>query len=111
MVSTLNQHIEITPGVRGGKPRITGRRVTVADISIMHLKMGQTLHQIAQEYKLSLAELHAAMSYYYDHQAQIDRSIVDAEIYAEELRKYHPSPLQAKLAALQQNGESDSVSP
>ncbi|MCJ7619243.1 MAG: DUF433 domain-containing protein, partial [Anaerolineae bacterium] len=42
-VSALTQHIEITPGVRGGRPRIAGRRITVSDIAIMHLKMGRSV--------------------------------------------------------------------
>jgi uncharacterized protein (DUF433 family) len=111
MVSTLNQHIEITLGVRGGKPRISGRRITVADIAIMHLKMSQPLEQIAQEYDLSLAALHAALSYYYDNQIEIEQSIAEAETFAEDFRKNHSSPLQQKLAALKQNDGSDSLSP
>lgn len=111
MVSILNQHIEITPGIRGGKPRISGHRITVADIVMMYLRMNQPLEQIAQEYNLSLASLHAAMSYYYDHQSDIDQSIADSEAFAEEFRKNHRSPLQEKLSALKQNGESDPISP
>jgi len=30
----LNRYIEITPNIRSGKPCITGRRITVADIAI-----------------------------------------------------------------------------
>jgi uncharacterized protein (DUF433 family) len=111
MVSTLTQHIEISPEVRGGKPRISGRRITVADIAIMHLRMSQPLNLIAQEYDLSLASLHAAMSYYYDNQAEIEQSITEADNFAEEFRKTHPSPLQQKLAALKQNDGSDPLSP
>jgi uncharacterized protein (DUF433 family) len=111
MVNTLNQYIEITLGTRGGKPRITGRRITVADIAIMHLKMGQPLTQIAQDYDLSLAALHAALSYYYDHQAEIEQSITAAETFAEEFQKANPSPLQQKLAILKQNDRPDSLPP
>jgi uncharacterized protein (DUF433 family) len=111
MVSTLNQYIEITPGIRGGKPRIAGRRITVADVTIMHLKMGQPLTQIAQDYNLSLAELHAALSYYYDHQAEIEQSITAAETFAEEFRQTNSSPLQQKLITQQQNDRSDSLPP
>jgi uncharacterized protein (DUF433 family) len=109
MVSTLNQHIEIDPGIRGGKPRISGRRITVADIAIMHLKMGQSLSQISQEYELSLAALHAALSYYYDHQAEIEQSIEDANAFAEASREKSVSPLQQKLTALQKHDGSNSL--
>lgn len=83
----------------------------MADIAIMHLKMSQPLEQIAQEYNLSLASLHAALSYYYDHQTEIEQSITEAETFVEELSKNTPSPLQQKLAALKQNDGSDSLSP
>ena len=55
MEITSNQYIKITPGIRSGKPRIAGRRITVADIAIMYLKMGQLLEEIAGKYQLSLA--------------------------------------------------------
>ncbi|MGB8700972.1 MAG: DUF433 domain-containing protein [Thermosynechococcaceae cyanobacterium] len=111
MVSTVKQHIEITPGVRGGKPRISGRRITVADIAVMHLKMGQSLDQISQEYDVSLAALYAALSYYYDHPTEIEQSIAEAKAFAEEFRKNNTSPLQQKLAVLKPNNGSDSLSP
>ena len=37
---TLDQHIEATPGVAGGKPRIVGHRITVQNIAIWHERMG-----------------------------------------------------------------------
>jgi uncharacterized protein (DUF433 family) len=103
MVATVNQYIETTPGVRGGKPRITGRRITVADIAIDYLRRGQALATIAQEYDLSLASVHGAMAYYYDHQADIDRSIAASAEFAENLRQESRSPLQEKLAQLKQH--------
>ncbi|MHC5729157.1 MAG: DUF433 domain-containing protein [Nostoc sp.] len=51
MEIVLNQHIEITPGVRSGKPRIAGTRITVADVAIMYLRMGQSLEEIAGKYQ------------------------------------------------------------
>jgi len=35
----LDEHIEITPGVAGGKPRIAGRRITVQNVAIWHERM------------------------------------------------------------------------
>lgn len=35
---------------------------------------------------LTLAQVHAAISYYYDHQADIDRSIREDRAFAEQLR-------------------------
>ncbi|NJL39351.1 MAG: DUF433 domain-containing protein [Leptolyngbyaceae cyanobacterium RM2_2_4] len=100
MEITLNRHIEITPGVRSGKPRIAGRRITVADVALMYLKMGQSLEEIAGKYELSLASVHAAMAFYYDHRAEIDQRTAEAEAYAEAERLKHPSLLQEKLNAM-----------
>ena len=100
MEVTLNQHIEITPGVRSGKPRIAGTRITVADIATMYLRMGQSLEEIAGKYQLSLAAVHAAMAFYYDHREEIDQRTADAQAFAEAERLKHPSLLQEKLDAM-----------
>ena len=34
MQNVLSQHIEATPGVCGGKPRIAGHRITVQNVAI-----------------------------------------------------------------------------
>ncbi len=99
-MKVLEEHIEITPDVRGGKPRIQGTRITVADVVIMHLRMGQSLEEIAGKYQFPLAAAYAAMVYYYDHRAEIDESIQEDEAFAEAFRRENPSLLQAKLKAL-----------
>lgn len=100
-MKVLEEHIEITPDVRSGKPRIAGTRITVADVVIMHLRMGQSLEEIAGEYQFDLAAAHAAMVYYYDHRAEIERRIAEDEAFAEAFRRKNPSLLQAKLKSLQ----------
>lgn len=100
MKNVLTQHIEITPGVRGGKPRLVGTRITVSDIVIMHLKLGQSVDEIATDYNLSLASIYAALAYYYDHQAEIERQIAEDDAFAEAFRQHNSSKLQAKLKQL-----------
>lgn len=95
----LDEHIEITPGVAGGKPRIAGRRITVQNISIWHERMGRSADEIATEYDLTLADVCAALTYYFDHREEIDNSIRDGEVFAEALRERTPSKLSRKLAA------------
>lgn len=101
MQITLDQHIEIDAGIRGGKPCIVGTRITVGDVVLMHLRLGQSLEQIAGHYDVSLAALHAAMTYYYDHQAEIDRTMQEEDSAFRTLREATPSLLQAKLRALE----------
>jgi uncharacterized lipoprotein YehR (DUF1307 family) len=62
--------------------------------------MGESLEEIAREYNLSLASIHAAMSYYYDNQQEIKRQTAESEAFVEGLRrKNYPSPLEKKLQA------------
>jgi uncharacterized protein (DUF433 family) len=93
----MSGHIEITPGVTGGKPRIAGRRITVQNIMIWHERMGLSADEIATEYDLSLGDVYAALAYYFDHREEIDRTIRDDEEFVAELRKKTPSVLKDKL--------------
>ena len=98
----MDEHIEITPCVAGGKPRIAGRRITVQNVVIWHERMGKSADEIAAEYDLELADVYAALTYYFDHRVETDKSIRDGEAFAEELRGRTPSKLDQKLAARQQ---------
>jgi uncharacterized protein (DUF433 family) len=100
MATTLDAHIEQTPGVRGGRPRIAGRRITVDDVAIMHRRLGQSVEEIVAKYDLSFADVHAALAYYYDHQAEIDQRIADDDAFVEAFKRDNPSKLQEKLRAL-----------
>lgn len=94
---TLDQHIEVTPGVAGGKPRIAGHRITVQDIAIWHERLGRAVDEIAAEYNLTLADVHAALAYYFDHREEIDRSIAESAAFAAALRGRTPSKVGARL--------------
>lgn len=94
---TIEQHIVATPQMRGGKPRIEGTRITVADIAIWHFRMGYSLDEIAIKWSLSLASVYAAISYYYDHQNEIDEQIQNADSDFEALKAATPSLIQNKL--------------
>ncbi|MGB3262535.1 MAG: DUF433 domain-containing protein [Microcoleus sp.] len=99
--SLITEHIEITPGVLGGKPCIAGHRIAVAHIAEMYLKMGISIEEIAGKYDLPLASVHAAMTYYYDRREEIDRHTAESRAIVEELKRNSPpSPLQEKLRAI-----------
>lgn len=56
---------------------------------------------LAYEYPISLAQIHAALSYYYDHQDELDAEIAGQMQEYEELRaQAENSPLRQKLRAL-----------
>ena len=98
--STLDQHIDSTPGILGGKPRIAGRRIAVQHIVIWHERMGLSADEIATNYDLTLADVYAALAYYFDHQAQIDRDIDAEAAFTEALREHTSSKLAQKLQVL-----------
>lgn len=97
MENVLTQHIETTPGVAGGKPRIAGHRITVQNIVVWHERMGMSADEIATDYGLTLADVYAALAYYYDHREEIDASIRADEAFVAELRKRTPSKLKEKI--------------
>ena len=96
-MATRPQHIEATPGIVGGKPRIAGHRITVQNIVIWHERMGKTADEIATEYDLTLADVYAALAYYFDHRPEIDREMEESEAFVEALRQNIPSKLALKL--------------
>lgn len=109
MELVLEKHIEANEGVRGGKPVLTGTRISVSDVVIWHLRMGQSLEEIAALRDLSLAGLYAAIAYYYDHRAEIDEEIEKTSVFYETMKKTAPSPLREKLAKLEDE-RSDLIS-
>lgn len=100
MEVVMDRHIELTPGVRGGRPRIAGTRLAVADIVMLHLRMGKSLEEIAGIYQVGLSDVHAALAYYYDHRSAIDADMLADEAYAEKSQRNHQSLLHARLNAL-----------
>ncbi len=105
----MENHVVITPGICDGKPRIAGHRITVQNVALWHQRGGLSPDEIATRYHLSLAEVYAAMAYYFDHREEIDAQVVADQKFAEELRSQSVSPLQSKMA--QQNGAHDPLPP
>ena len=96
--STVSEHIEITPGVCGGKPRIAGHRIRVQDIVVWYEMMGMSADEIIYHYpSISLADVYAALSYYYDHLEEIRQDIRESETFAAHLAAKTPSILQRKI--------------
>ena len=90
---TLDQHIEVASGISGGKPRIAGHRITVQNVVIWHERMGRSADEIATEYDLKLADVYAALAYYFDHRLEIDQDMEESEAFVAALRQQTPSKL------------------
>ena len=96
-MKTLNERITSRPGVLGGKPCISGRRIAVEHIVIWHEHLGDSADKIASDYDLELADVYAALAYYFAHREEIDRSIREGEDLVRRLREETPSLLEEKL--------------
>ncbi len=107
ILKTYDRHIVVSPGVRGGKPRVIGRRITVHDIAVLHLQQHIPAAEIAQEFDLSLAQIYAALTYYFDHRVEIDEREASENAKVESLKSLKPSKLQEKLKT---RGRTDSLS-
>ena len=96
----LERHIEVTEGLRGGKPHISGSRIIVSDIVIWHLRLGQSLEEVAARHDLPLAATYAAIAYYYDHKDEIDEEIEASRTYYEKKRLAAQSLVEQKIQAM-----------
>ena len=94
MKPAIENHIEKTPGVCGGKPRIAGHRIRVQDIVMDHEAGGLSPDDIVDAYpNLTLSQVHAALAYYYSHRDEIQSDIEEDRSYAEEFQRDHPEQI------------------
>lgn len=107
-VMTDYKYIETNPQAVGGKPHIAGRRITVQQIAIWHDQMGYSVDEIATQYDLTLAEIYAALAYYYDHKAELDAALAESEMFVAMLRQQTPSLLLQKLYGYSGNAAATS---
>jgi uncharacterized protein (DUF433 family) len=98
MTAIISEHIQITPDVCGGKPRIAGHRIRVQDIVIWYEHLNMSPDEIVYHHpSITLADVHAALAYYYDHLEEIRQQIRDSETFATQMAAETPSILQRKL--------------
>ena len=99
MENVLMQHIEMTPGVLGGKPRIAGHRIRVSDIVVWHEKRGLSPDEIVALYpSITLSDVHAALAYYFDHREEIEAEFQREIDFITAMKAHFPSKLQEKLS-------------
>ena len=98
MARTAADRIAKTPGVCGGRARIAGHRVRVLDIVAWSEHQGMTPDEIVSHVpSLTLADVHAALAYYFDHLEEIREEMRAEKALADEVRRNHPSLIEAKL--------------
>jgi uncharacterized protein (DUF433 family) len=94
----LAPHIVARPDVRDGKPTLDTIAITVDSIAVWHERMGMSVAEIVGNYDVTPAQVHAALAFYLDHKAEIDRRIEDGEMEAARLRAQHPSRFARRAA-------------
>src|SRR5436305_3190193 len=98
-------HIEKKPGVCGGKACVAGTRIRVQDIYVWHELKGQSPDEIVTNFpQLTLADVHAALAYYWDHNQEIQHEIAQAESLLQQMNQASPSPRQEKLGGTDASG-------
>jgi len=72
MALVAASHIDVD---EQGVARIAGSRIKVQFLAV-EASQGMSVEEIQKSHPhLSLAEIHAALSYYYDHKAEIDATV------------------------------------
>lgn len=94
-----SSHIEVAAGVCGGRPCIRGTRIRVQDVVVWHERLNWSADEICSKHpQVTLADVYAALTYYHDHRAEIDRQMEEGRERVEQLRVQHPSKIPGKLA-------------
>ncbi|MBX3063787.1 MAG: DUF433 domain-containing protein [Anaerolineae bacterium] len=78
------EHIVSDPTIKNGKPFVAKAEITVQHIARLH-NDGWSVDSFIREYKLTPGQIYAALSYYYDHQTEIDQAIQAEREYAKQL--------------------------
>lgn len=86
-VTTEYRYIARVPGVCGGRPIIKGTRTPVKAI-VGYYKLGLSVEEILEGLPhLTPAQVYEALSYYHDHQAEIEEDI-DASRVEQLIQRY-----------------------
>ena len=96
--------VETVPHIRldeQDRPWIDDTNIKVIEVALDHLAYGWNAETIQENHPhLSLAQVYAALAWYYDHQAQMDAEIERQDERLRALRAAaSPSSLQQRLAA------------
>ncbi len=89
MTAVAYAHIQIT---NDGTPVIAETRTKVEEIVLDHLANNWNAAEIhRQQPSLSLAAIHSAFAYYYDHQAEMDKRIEQGIRHVQAIQSQLPS--------------------
>ena len=78
MVTLAIEHIKRD---EGGRPYIAGTRIRVQDVALWH-QGGWDVSEMVEQFDLTPGQVHAALSYYYDHKNEVEGLIAQEEANA-----------------------------
>lgn len=98
MPDLLNHHITKSPGICGGRACIAGHRIRVLDIVAWHERRGYSADEIVDLFPgITLADVYAALTYYFDNPQEINDEIRKGEDLGAWLKAHVPSKIPAEL--------------
>jgi len=97
MTTALDGRIEVD---EKGVARIAGTRMKVTDLVLDKMANGSTPEEMARQFPpLTMAQIHSALAYYYEHKAELDLQIECDRRSIEELRGHaQPGPSREQLS-------------
>lgn len=86
MIQSINL-ISTDPSIRNGRPCVAGTSIEVSVIVLSKIMQEAEPDEIAADYDLSLAQVYAALAYYYDNKQEIDASISERRQLAQQMKE------------------------
>ena len=90
-----------------GVPALVGTSIEVAVIATEKIVNGLEPDEIAAHYNLSLAQVYAALAYYYDHKEAVDADIKDRLKIVDQIQGANPSDQSADILPSAEPSSSD----
>ena len=91
-IPPYTDYISHDKGISNGKPIISETRMKVAQIALEYERLGWTPDQIVDAHpQLTLAQVHAALSYYYGNLPRFHEELKENQEFLDNLRRQYLS--------------------
>lgn len=99
MTSNAPSYIRVDAATCGGRAHVDGHRIRVLDIVAWTELQGYSPDEIVLLIypQLSLAQVHAALSYYFDHRSEIQAQFAADDEIIRRVRAANPSKLMQRI--------------
>jgi uncharacterized protein (DUF433 family) len=87
----IGSMIAAKPGLNGGRPCIAGTGTSVRCIAVYDMWGYSAEEIVASKPHLTLAQVHAALAYYWANKAEIDADLAAEEAFFDEMSKSQPN--------------------